>query len=86
MAFVLSIWKYTCFDMYGALTGKIATGTNFVLTKAQVFLDDPEVLFDVVTIGQQQTLNEADMCKYLSMKCSTCTCEKSFKHIMRWHR
>lgn len=86
MVFVLSIWKYTCFDMYGALTGKIPTGTNFVLTKAQVFLDDPEVLFDEVTIGRQQTLNEADMCKYLSLKCSTCTCEKSFKHIMRWHR
>lgn len=86
MVFVLSIWKYTCFDMYGALTGKIPTGTNFVLTKAQVFLDNPEVLFDEVTIGRQQTLNEADMCKYLSFKCSTCTCEKSFKHIMRWHR
>lgn len=49
--------------MYGALTGNIPTGTNFVLTKAQVFLDDPEVLFDEVTIGRQQTLTEADMCK-----------------------
>lgn len=54
--------------MYGALTGNIPTGTNFVLTKAQVFLDDPDVLFDEVTIGRQQTLTEADMCKYLSTK------------------
>ena len=50
--------------MYTALTGNIPTGTNFVLTRAQVFLDDPEVLFDEVTIGRQQPLTSAaDMCK-----------------------
>ena len=60
--------------MYTALTGNIPTGTNFVLTRAQVFLDDPEVLFDEVTIGRQQPLTSvADMCK--CRKTNICKCD-----------
>ncbi|KAK3107766.1 hypothetical protein FSP39_021797 [Pinctada imbricata] len=66
-----SDWAYSCFDMRSALSAHRSSGSNFKVTRIQVFRVDTEVFFDEVYIGRSSPLSDPDGVNKLRMPQAT---------------